>query len=272
MIISNKNLFALLFILTFGFWGCEQEFDNVIDSFNSEYQVTSVSPSSKIIYNSSDSLITIHITFNNSESLESVYCKIYASDNSLLSTVSLFDEGNSANGDSEKGDNIFSNKLAMSHYYPKGIYTIKYFVTDKLKNTKQIALSNFEFDNGQDNVAPVLSNLILPDSTKRDVAITFSVDVFDENGLSDVVKVYYELYRPNGTKVYNSGGISEFPLFDDGDFENDGDVTANDGRYSVQLTFPTLSTVPSGNWRFEFTAVDRSGTQSEKIIKYVNVE
>ena len=263
------TLFSFL-ILT----GCEQKFDSVIDSFRPDYQVISIAPSSDVYFNQFDSLLTISIQFMNSvEGIQNVYCNIYASDGSKLNSnpISLLDNGNPANGDNAAGDKIYTNKYPLSRYNPNGTYNIKYFLTDNTNTTKEIAVSNFNFSNGQNNIAPVISNLVLVDSTARDVPLTFSVDVSDANGRSDITKVYYELYRPNGTKVFNSQGISQFPLFDDGNTASNGDLVANDGRYTVKLTFPNSPSVPLGDWRFEFTAVDRAGALSNTIVKTVKV-
>ena len=263
------KLLALVLISIIVLTGCEQEFDNTIDNFNSNYQVLSVSPSDQIYFDSADSLITVSITFSSASTIQTVFCDIYASDNSKISSVGLYANGSVSGGDNIKGDQIFSNKIPLSRVYPNGVYNIKYFVTDELNETKQVAIGTFTYNNGQNNVAPILNNLILADSVERNVQITFSVNASDENGLSDIVKVYYELYQPNGSKITNSDGFSQFPLFDDGNVETNGDLNANDGKYTVQLTFP--GSVVSGLWRFEFQAKDRAGALSEKITKSVKV-
>ncbi|MFZ2324295.1 MAG: hypothetical protein WAV89_11445 [Ignavibacteriaceae bacterium] len=268
----NTKIFKLLAVVLISIiviTGCEQEFDNTIDNFNYNYQVVSVSPSDPIYFDSTDSLITVSIKFSSGSTIQTVFCDIYASDDTKLSTVTLYDDGNSSKGDSTKNDMIYSNKLPLSRVYPNGVYNIKYFVTDELNEIKQVAIGTFTYNNGQNNVAPILNNLILADSVKRNVQITFSVNASDENGLSDIVKVYYELYQPNGSKITNSNGVSQFPLFDDGNVETNGDLTANDGKYTVKLTFPV--SVASGLWRFEFQAKDRAGALSEKITKSVKV-
>jgi len=245
--------------------GCEQKFDSVIDSFQSDFQVLAVSPSTEVFYSPNDSLVTISIQFNStSTTIQNVFCDVYSSENLKLASLILYNDG-------RQSIKRFVNEFPISRSDPNGIYNIKYFVTDIFNDTKEVAMTSFIYHNGQNNVAPVISNLILVDSTAKDVPFTFSIDVTDSNGLSDIKKVFYELYRPNGTKVFNSQGISEFPLFDDGNTTSDGDLTANDGRYTVRLTFPNSPSVPSGDWRFEFTAEDRAGATSNKIVKTVKV-
>ena len=92
----------------------------------------------------------------------------------------------------------------------------------------------------------------------------------DNNGLNDIEFVFYEAYNPDGVKVVNSKGISQFPMFDDGNTQENGDVTSGDGIYSVLLTFP--ATTQKGTWRFVFYAKDRGGLLSNAIEKSVVVE
>ena len=100
-------------------------------------------------------------------------------------------------------------------------------------------------------------------------AMSAAVEVSDSNGLQDVEFVFYEAYNPDGIKVVNSQGISQFPMFDDGNTQENGDVTAGDGIFTVVLTFPISA--QTGTWRFEFQARDRSKTLSNKIFHNIIV-
>jgi hypothetical protein len=102
----------------------------------------------------------------------------------------------------------------------------------------------------------------MADTVNINQQFTFSVVVSDSNGLSDIVQVYYELFRPDSSQVSNSQGISKFPLADDGEHGND--LIAGDGIYTMFLTIPLGQTL--GVWRFEFEAKDRSNKLSNKLI------
>lgn len=258
------KLYLTFSLLTaFSFFGCQQEFDNTIENFITNYQAVSVTPTEPIKFNSNDSLITISIKINSTSNIKNVYCDIYSSDNKKLnaSLVELFDNGLPANGDSQIGDNIFSNKFPLSTYYPNGAYTIKYFVMDKSNSAKQVAIGTFNYDNGQNNIAPVISDVIIdPDTavvTTSQVILT-SVKAFDENGLSDIEKVYFVVYRPNGT----TNGIQNL-MFDDGNESLHGDKIAGDGIYSLLIQITSSNT--KGTYRFEFAARDRGGKLSNII-------
>lgn len=270
MKIKNLTILILSFTLVI-FWGCEKDFTDTIDVQNNSYQVVRVNVKDSLQY-PVDTSAVFRIEFNSSNEIKNVSYDIYAPDKSKLNStpLAMLDNGNSANGDLTANDRIYSASFSLDSIQINGNYEVRYFVTDRLDKTNQVASSVYNYNNGTANVAPVISNLVLVDSTQKNILITFSVDVFDQNGAGDILKVYYELYRPDGSQVSNSQGITQFPLFDDGLTSSNGDLTANDGRYTVQLTFPT--TVASGQWRFEFSAVDRGGKLSNKIIKSVVVQ
>ncbi|MCL5030946.1 MAG: hypothetical protein M1480_18220 [Bacteroidetes bacterium] len=257
----------IIFILIpFIFWGCKRDFNSVIDTQPVNFQVTKINTVDSFTYQTSDSLMTLSIGFNSSQDINSVYANVFDSDmNQInLSPIILYDNGNiQDNSDTVKSDGIYSNKFPLSHYYPKGNYQIQFFVTDILNNNSLAAYHSFAFDNGQTNVAPVLSNLTMPDSTSFGKSFTFTVKAEDQNGLSDITSVYYQLYRPDGTLVVNSQGISEFPLSDNGDTGVTGDVTAHDGIFTNMLTIP--SGQQTGTWKFVFQAKDRGGLLSNTI-------
>ena len=259
----NKIFFLTpALILTF-LLGCEKKFDNVVDSSNPDYQVISVSPSDSVKYTQTDSLVTIRISLNSFTNVQSVYCDIYASDNSKLNSSSLLllDNGNTVNGDTTANDGTFSNKFPLSTYNLNGIYSIKYFITDKSSISKQVASGTFPYNNGQPNMAPIISNdVVFPDSavvTNPTIILT-SVKAIDQNSPLDIEKVYFVVYRPDGTTNNN-----QIELFDDGNFTEYGDQLAGDGIYSrlIQITPGNVK----GIYRIEFQARDRSGELSNII-------
>jgi hypothetical protein len=242
--------------------GCEQSFDNIIDAVQNNYQVSLVSPTDSITFRTDDSLVTIRIIFTSSSEVNDVFCDVFASDQSKLNSApfQLFDDNN---------DNRFLNEFPLSQFYPNGIYNIKYYVKNADETIQQVAIGNFKYNNGQDNVAPVVSKLVMPDSIQAGETILFYVEVSDSNGLNDIEFVFYEAYDPNGVRIVNSQGVFQFPMFDDGNTSENGDVTAGDGIFTVILTFP--ASAQKGTWRFEFQARDRSKLLSNKIIHNIIV-
>ncbi len=263
MKINILKIVVLNLILAFIFVGCEKKSDNVIEYYNPEYQVKLVAPSDSIRYNPVDSLITIRIDFNSAANIQNVYCNVYASDNSRLNASPLFllDNGKIENGDDAANDGSFANKIPLSETYPNGIYNIKYFIMDNSNTTKQVALGTFKFDNGQANFAPIISDdIVEPDTavvTTQTVILT-SIKVSDENGLSDIDKVYFIVYRPDGT----TSNIQN-PMYDDGNIIDHGDQAAGDGIYSLLIQITSANA--KGTYRLEFRAKDRGGKLSNII-------
>lgn len=259
-----KKILLLLCLVAFA--GCEKKYDNIIQPKPLNFQVTSINQISSVTYNPADSLVKFYIAFNSVEGVQSVFLDIYSPNyNKLNSAPVTLSPDNSFSG-----GNYYSAKFPLSKYYSSGNYTVKYFVTLSDGSTRQVAEQSFKYSNGQNNSAPVISNLVMPDTVSFDQQFIFSVSAADSNGLSDISQVYYELYRPDNSPVINSQGISKFPLSDKGDTQASGDVTAGDGIFTNKLTIPTGQ--QTGNWTFKFHAVDLSGALSNELSKKLTVK
>jgi len=246
-----------LLLIPLLFWGCDKTFENVIDVTQDNYQVTSVSPTGSFVYNPSDSLINIRINFTSDSEVSDVSFDMIASDGSLLnlSPVPLFDND----------DNRFTNQFPMSEYYPNGIYDIKYYANGQTSSNALVAWGTFNYDNGQTNIAPIISNIVAPDTAVVgvDTTIFVSVDVHDDNGLNDIDVVFFNSFLPDSTP--SSG--NPFIMFDDG---TNGDLVSGDGTYSLIVQLPS-SGVARGTYRWEFQARDRGGKSSNIIIHFLEI-
>ena len=240
--------------------GCEQTFDNIIDTVQNNYQVTLVSPTDSITFRANDSLITIRMNFTSSSEVSDVFCDIIASDQSKLnsSPFQLFDNN----------DNRFKNDFPLSQFYPNGIYNIKYYVKNADETLQQVALASFKYNNGQDNEPPEIANTVVdPDTAVVTTAtvIFTSVEASDPNGQNDILKVHFIVYKPDG-----STNGSELELFDDGNVDDHGDLVAGDGIYSRLIQVD--ETNDKGTYRFEFQAIDRGGKSSNIIDHFVLIQ
>lgn len=261
-----KKYLFLIALISALFIGCEKEITGVIDPAPSAYSVKSLSSIFQYNYNQLDSLLQIRVEFTTYSSIQYVYCNIYAPDNKKVnsSNLFLFDNGSAVNGDQIAGDGKYSNKIAFSGSFLNGDYKIEYFVTDKSGSTKNIGQEKFLYDNGSANIAPVISNLVAPDTitlVTPSVLATFSVKADDANGLNDIKLVYLQSYRPDGT---TSGNI--FQLYDDGGLTvipSSGDQVAGDGVYTLIVELPSSTT--KGIWRFVFRARDLGNKLSNEI-------
>jgi len=263
---------SLLFIL-----GCEEIPESVIEQKLINTTAEIIQAPDNFNYSSSDSTFVTSIKLSNKEFIDNVWLRIkfYDGSSTIHQQIFMSDEGDFyLTGDKFKGDNIYSALIPMSKKFPSGKYVIEYFAQYKnlysQESSLKLAVHYFNYTNSQINLPPSITEVIVPSTATYEQKITLMVKVNDPNGLKDISSVYYELYKPDGSKTINTQGISQFPLFDDGNTSSNGDTVANDGTYSVFLTFP--SGQPSGQWRFEFYAKDKGGLISEKFIHYLTLK
>lgn len=276
----KKAIFLILFSALV-FISCEKEFSGVVDYTPDNFQVISVAPSGEVFYNALDSLITIRINFLQNSKVAQVTCDIYSPDNRRMnsSPIILFDNGNPEFGDDIANDNRFANKFPLSTYDPVGVYSIRFYTSTAYSGNKQIAQTSFDYNNGQENIAPVISNLVMVDSTTSnpidsinvDRTFIFSVQADDPNGYNDISIVYFELFRPDGSVVTDGSGNSKFRMFDNGNIQVYGDAIAGDSIFSFKNKFLDDPSTQRGNWTFEFQAQDRGGLLSNKLTKVLKV-
>ena len=263
----KKIFYLTLTIILTLLWGCEKQFDNVIENQFTSYQVVSVIVKDSLQY-PIDSTAIFKIEFNTSNGIKNVGFDIYSPENEKInpSILYLLDNGNPANGDADANDDIYTAKINLDSNSINGNYELKYYVTDDLNIIKQVATSKYYFNNGKSNVAPVISDdVINPDTlvVTDTVVIYTGIKATDENGSNDIQKVYFTVYKPDG-----STNNSQLELFDDGDFLNHGDLVAGDGIYSKLISVNQNN--DKGSYRFEFRAKDRSNKLSN-IINHIVV-
>lgn len=272
------NFIKLLILFLFiGISACEEIPSSTIEQKIVNYRIENIEAPLEFFYSNIDSTFITTIKFTSGESIEKVWLSVKSIDGSstIIQQIFMSDGGDFIfTGDQTKDDNIYSAFVPMSKNYSSGKYVIEYYVQNKEKfypeNISKRAEHIFTFNNTQQNLPPSIIEVTVPNSVTFEQRIILMAKVADPNGLNDIASVYYELYKPDGTKAVNSQGISQFPLFDDGNSSSNGDLTANDGIYSVFLTFPTGQ--PTGQWRFEFTAKDKGGLMSDKSIHYVTLK
>ncbi len=167
-------------------------------------------------------------------------------------------------------EDLYENQFILKREYPLGNYTVRFSAVGYEGNVKQVAVAYFYFKNGQDNLPPVISNLVCPDSIGRGVSFVFSVNTVDPNGRVDILSTFFSLYRPDGSVVEETPGDIYFAMHDDGNLAVFGDSTANDGIYSFKNSFSATSM--TGNWKFVFQAIDRSDSLSNIIEHFLSVQ
>jgi hypothetical protein len=256
--VMRKSYFLLIPLLI---WGCEKTYDNLIDTSTDNFQVNSLSGIKDInlLENPEDSILTFTMTFSSGSLVNDAYFDIYYSDNSKVNPSSVEMQ--------EIFDNTFSGQYFLGRANPIGNYTVRFSAIGIEGTAKQVALGSFQFNNGQDNEPPEIFNTVIePDTvvvTEPTVIFT-SVGAMDPNGASDILEIYFIVYRPDGTT-----NNSKVLLFDDGKPEN-GDAVAGDGIYSRLIQVNQNN--QKGTYRFEFRAKDRLGDFSNILNHFVLIQ
>lgn len=117
----------------------------------------------------------------------------------------------------------------------------------------------------RNNSAPRISRLTAPDSVALPLtgsrSIFMTIAVADSDGAADIREVYFR-------SLASSDPTKKFFLLDDGG-ETSGDVTANDGIYSI--TVALSSTETRKDYPFAFQAVDSFGDTSSTLLHTITV-
>ncbi len=267
LMFRQKSRFPLILfsiVAAFAFSSCDKIPGGVVDSQIVDYAVTRIVLPALVKFTTADSSVITSVQFSNYSSVGNVWSKISLLDGTIVIKDNNIMTDDGKNGDAKAGDGIFTTKFFMSRKNPNGIYKVEYFVTDNINlppnNFAMVGSALFTYSNNQNNLPPVISDVVLPTSVNRGDLFLISVKASDPNGLSDLYQVYFKLYRPDGSAVDPGNGLNYFIMFDDG---TRGDQTAGDGIYSLRNSFgPTAQT---GTWKFEFQAKDYGGKLSNVI-------
>lgn len=176
----------------------------------------------------------------------------------IAKSFSLYDDGLTTHSDKTAGDSIYSVKIKLDSTQKNGAYQLRYYVSAANQSEQFAGQQSFNFFNGK-NSPPVISELSAPDSitvTSDPVDFLLSVKTADPDGISDIAKVYFIFFRPDGTTGTNPIELN--------DLGQSGDALPRDGIYSVGLSMNSASL--KGAWRFEFRAKDQTGALSNLLI------
>ncbi len=118
-----------------------------------------------------------------------------------------------------------------------------------------------------DSVVVAAATVIRPAAVGAGVVDTLYVFAKDANGIDDLKTVTFKIVKPDGSLGVGAGGITDFPLYDDGTRE---DVTATDGIFSGGITFQSSN--PVGTYTLRFVAKDFSGALSDTVDREIVVQ
>lgn len=179
-------------------------------------------------------------------------------------TDSLFDDG--AHSDVGVNDGTFANSFAPTFFNKgRGRYEVLFRARDNAGGFSNAVIRRVEVTDRFVNDPPQVSGLQAPDLISRSATpntYVLSVLASDPDGRTDLQRVFFNTFLPSG----NPSSGNPFNMRDDG---QQGDVTANDGRYSLRIEITPANA--TGNYRFEFQAQDKKGALSTKLIHSITV-
>jgi hypothetical protein len=257
----NSFKFALLFsgaVLGALLSGCVKNDSTVVgnDSGTGVFLTSVTQLPASISIN--DTFVVFTAKVSSPKAVSSVLVEISNVDG-VIGDVALLDDGKTASHDAVAGDSIFTGAFTLSSDMENGSYTVTYKLTPLNAPEQVAAEQTFLYSNAKDN-PPVISNFqsTIPDTivANSDIPFTYSINATDPDGAKDIASVYMVVYQA-------SGSVLNLSLYDDG---THGDQIANDGVYSIGLSFGAENT--KGTYRFEFHAKDRLGVLSNTIIHY----
>jgi hypothetical protein len=184
----------------------------------------------------------------------------------LIKTAALLDNGVSP--DAIAGDGTFASLVTFKILRSDiGDFQVEVTAVNK-SNVTSNTLTRF-LTVERLNRPPILSDLVAPDSVSVSTSVVLlqlTVTAADPDGQSDVQKVFFNSFKPDGSP--SSG--NPFQMLDDGNAGgSSGDQVSGDGIYSLVIQLPPGT--PKGDYRFEFQAEDRSGALSNTVVHTITV-
>ena len=213
-----------------------------------------------------DHYISVHVEDpQGRENISQVSCNIYNSGNtsSAIAVIQLQDDG--VAGDIIPLDGTFTSAInADSLGGNEGAFTLTFIAEDADGNTSESLSAELTVVDGEENLMPSIEKLSVPEfAALSDTLPHFiSVTVTDPQGRNDIDIVALNIYNQT-----SSNPVTEARLYDDG---TNGDVTANDGLFSLLLD-PGFHRNQIGTFTFHVQAFDKSGAASNPLTQRVKV-
>jgi hypothetical protein len=185
--------------------------------------------------------------------------------NTPILSLNLADNGVAP--DSTRGDSVYSGTLRFNVLKSaSGRYRVRFSATttDGLSSN----LLEQPLYMIRNNVAPVLSNLLCPDTVtvpiNSFVNFKITVKATDADGQADIKEVFFR-------SLDSSDPTHKIIMKDDGGADGlSGDLSAADSIYTVVVTVPDGPTVRK-TYRFAFQAADAFGDTSATILHNITI-
>jgi len=240
---KSKSILAHNFILT----------ENII-----QYELVDFDAPSSFNFTDENTELKFSAVFLNSNDINKISYQIKNSTETIVGSGQMVEDEIVAGN--------FNAVYPIGNNLEAGNYDLSIIVHDILGDSTNAATQTFQlsFD---ENLAPVLSNLVAPESVLVEPPkslIFLSIGAFDRNGMDDIKEVYFTVKSPSGT-VSN-----QIFMFDDGNTSVNGDNTADDGKYSAIIEVTPDN--QKGNYRFDFFAKDQTDLLSKVFTHFIEIQ
>ncbi len=208
------------------------------------------------------------VDYNGFEDIQSVTGKIYLP-YSPVSDHSIEFNDDGLGQDAFAGDTVFTAVFPHDIVNVEGVYSVLIEAYDQRGQKSNEVFKDIYVKGDFENYPPEIISVTIPDSIQAaDTSLILECEVTDLNGLTNIDRVYFETFKPDGSA--SSG--NPFPMWDDGGNVNQGgyfsgDRTAGDGVYSLRINLSASQ--DRGTYTFKFTAVDKNNASSETVIKTI---
>jgi len=267
--VKNKLLFSSILII-FLLWmlSCNEENNPVATGVNPE--ISKVKLQDKWSTQSSGFYKT-EVWVNDPQglgNLTGVYLTVHeSSGGEEIFSDSLYDEGSyhyPDAGDVLAGDGVFSNRFQtadISESVDQAEYIFRFIAFDMQNHESKIWENIITFG---PNSPPVIHQISAPDSlSSQNENTIFSITVSDSDGIEDIDQAYFE--SENLTKGFTK---YEQDLYNDGDFENHGDLIAGDSIFSTRI-LPDFLAYKDGAFNLIFHVEDTYEEENRNEAKHL---
>lgn len=182
----------------------------------------------------------------------------------------LNDQG--TNGDILTGDGIYSAETTTAFANWKfGNYHLMIQAFDSHNKASNTIYQILPWSKKNIGIHPIIYDVAAPDTinlpSSGNDARNITIKARDDDHYNDIKHVFFYSIKPDSTIANNGNPIF---LYDDGIIDQfKWDEVAHDGVFSIQIKFPYNTN--TGEYRFEFQAIDYSDLLSNKIVHRVRV-
>lgn len=191
------------------------------------------------------------------ENIDSVAIRIFTLDEEIMLIDRLYDDGAyyyPDDGDVIAGDGVFSNRFDAATDIGKTVGDYK------------VEIQAFDFDGNQSEISDTtihlgysytveFVNIQKPDTIKSGIVAEYLyVALRHPEGLKAIKDVSFNLYVNNSTAL-----LKTMAMFNDGNFENTGDLIAADSIFSFKMD-SSFAAGLKGLYDLEFTVTDEFGS------------